>query len=360
MENTAEGSQLHSTNPMENNVSEDCLVMFKEPTPSVVMQDETSYTNLRLSKFPSLILIDEALSAEPLSLEIDQPENDQEQQSSNNELLLQAMTDIVDIIELEPTLPRSNLILSKMPPLVPISQNVDCPIAIAEDDFLLESPTNVILSPETKLLLSEQMRKHVQLLTQMHLFTAQQSALTSVTEECRSMLQDLIPFKQRMGIANLDEALDLVTHWENVVSKSESEEFCRYQRPEGVTFEERQDANFFNSELVEMIGESRVFMYPDLLPKLAIYQTEPGTGLRSFSPYEDQLIAMGIEQFIPFCANLSIDCWYSLDYLVSSMISKHMLPQWTAEQIQMRIMNNCLETSPANPIKVPFTFHLLI
>jgi hypothetical protein len=40
-----------------------------------------------------------------------------------------------------------------------------------------------------------------------------------------------------MGIANLDEALDLVTHWENVVSKSEPEEFCRYKRPEGVTFE---------------------------------------------------------------------------------------------------------------------------
>lgn len=228
---------------MENYVSEDCLVMLKEPTPSVVMHDETPYTNLRLSNInqqpvPSLILIDGALSAEPLSLEIDQPENDQEQQSSN-ELLLQVMTDIVDIIELEPTLPRSNLILSKMPPLVPIRENVDCPIPIAEDDFLLESPTNnVILSPETKLLLSEQMRKHVQLLTQMHLFTAQQSALTSVTEECRSMLQDLIPFKQRMGIANLDEALDLVTHWENVVSKSEPEEFCRYQRPsEGVTFE---------------------------------------------------------------------------------------------------------------------------
>jgi hypothetical protein len=226
---------------MENHVSEDCLVMFKEPTPSVVMHDETSYTNLRPSNInqqpvPPLILIDGALSAEPLSLEIDQPENDQEQQSSNG-LLLQAMTGIADIIELEPTLPRSNLILSKMPPLVPIRENVDCPIPIAEEDFLLESPTNnVILSPETKLLLSEQMRKHVQLLTQMHLFTAQQSALTSVTEECQKMLQDLIPFKQRMGIANLDEALDLVTHWENVVSKSEPEEFCRYQRPEGVTF----------------------------------------------------------------------------------------------------------------------------
>ncbi len=237
---------FHFQNPMENYVSEDCLAMFKEPnTPVSVVMHEASYTNLRLSNInqpvPSrIILIDGALSAEPFfSLKIDhQPKNDQEQQSSN-EMLLQAMTDIVDIIELEPTLPRCNLIPSKIPPLVPIRENVEmiphqyCPIPIEDD--LFESPTNVILSPETKLLLSEQMRKHVQLLTQMHLFTAQQSALTSVTEECRSMLQDLIPLKQRMAIANLDEALDLVTHWENIVSKSEPEEFCRYQKPDGIT-----------------------------------------------------------------------------------------------------------------------------
>jgi hypothetical protein len=141
---------------------------------------------------------------------------------------------------------------------------------------------------------------------------------------------------------------------------------------------ERKDPYYlFNLELVEMMGESRVFMYPELLPKLAIHQTEPGilllnviprlsfhllfisllfqgTDLR-FSPYEDQLIAMGIEQFTPFCTNLSNDWWYPLDFLVSSMISKHMLPQWSAEQIQIRIMNNCLDTSPANPIKVSST-----
>jgi len=214
--------------------------MIEEPTSSVVVQ-ETSYANLRhlnSRPVPSHVLTDRALSIESFSLELDLSKNDKEQQSSN-EMLLQAMTDIVDIIKLEPPLPRSNLGLCKMPPLVPIKENAETipqywPIPIEED--LLESPTNVILSPETKLLLSEQMRKHVQLLTQMHLFTAQQSALTYVSEECRSMLQDLIPFRQQMNIANLDEALDLVTHWENIVSKTDSQEFCRYQRPADVNF----------------------------------------------------------------------------------------------------------------------------
>jgi hypothetical protein len=46
----------------------------------------------------------------------------------------------------------------------------------------LQSST-VELSPEATLLLNEQLRKYVQLLTQMHLITAQQPGLESVTEE---------------------------------------------------------------------------------------------------------------------------------------------------------------------------------
>ena len=69
---------------------------------------------------------------------------------------------------------------------------------------------------------------------------------------------------------------------------------------------------------------------------------------------------MGIEKFTPFCVNLSIESFYSLEYLVSSMISAQMLPRWTAEEIQMRIKYSCLDTSPENPIKVPSTYHRLV
>lgn len=86
------------------------------------------------------------------------------------------------------------------------------------------------LAPEAILLFSEQMRKHVQLLTQMHLITAQQSTLASVTEECRSMLQDLLPLKQNMEIANLDEALNLVTYWETNVTKTSPETLFKFER----------------------------------------------------------------------------------------------------------------------------------
>jgi hypothetical protein len=85
-------------------------------------------------------------------------------------------------------------------------------------------------SPDETILLNEQLRKHVQLLTQMHLITANQSGLENVTEECRFMLQELVPLKQRVDIANLDEAIDLVNHWETVVTKVPPEVLVKFQR----------------------------------------------------------------------------------------------------------------------------------
>ncbi len=32
----------------------------------------------------------------------------------------------------------------------------------------------------------------------------------------------------------------------------------------------------FKSELVDLMAESRVFIYPELLPKLAIFEIKPG------------------------------------------------------------------------------------
>ena len=72
------------------------------------------------------------------------------------------------------------------------------------------------------------------------------------------------------------------------------------------------------------------------------------------SLHEEQLIAMGMEQFTPFCTELLKDDlkMSSKDNLVYSMISHFMLPHWTAKQIETRIIAKCLPTSSANPIKV--------
>lgn len=237
-----------------------------------------------------------------------------------------AMSDTT--VLLEPNHPEANEIpngvrIQDVPPLVPIYESFQeasfptdyapveifyqpYPANIPIEDNSLESSTQVVLSPEAQIMLSEQMRKHVQLLTQMHLITAQQSDLKPVTEGCHSMLQELVPLKQRMEIANLDEALDLVKRWETVVTKASSEELRKYQRQvvnygydlhtkkfafkciNFSPFYHREKKKFlkcsgknlerfpFNPKMVEMMAESRIFIYPELLPTLAIFQAERG------------------------------------------------------------------------------------
>ena len=82
------------------------------------------------------------------------------------------------------------------------------------------------------------------------------------------------------------------------------------------------------------------------------------------SSYEDQLIAMGMEQFTPFCKELLSGTKSSVDHLVNSMISHYMLPHWTAKQIGIRIKNKSFKNKRSkeegNPIKVSFCFWLSV
>ncbi|XP_046451509.1 uncharacterized protein LOC124199645 isoform X2 [Daphnia pulex] len=291
-----------------------------------------------------------------------------------------AMSDTT--VLLEPNHSEANEIpngvrIQDVPPLVPIYESFQeasfptdyAPVEIfyqpypanipIEDNSLESSITQVVLSPEAQIMLSEQMRKHVQLLTQMHLITAQQSDLKPVTEGCHSMLQELVPLKERMEIANLDEALDLVKRWETVVTKASSEELRKYQRQvvnygKKKKFLKCSGKNLerfpFNPKMVEMMAESRIFIYPELLPTLAIFQAERGPSCR-MSPHEDQLIAMGIERFTPFNEDYFSGSQKSMSLLICSMISQYILPHRTAKEIKARIKSKCLPTSPDNPIK---------
>ena len=90
--------------------------------------------------------------------------------------------------------------------------------------------SDVFLPRESNLLLQEQMRKHVQLLTQMHLITAQQPELSTVTEECRNMLLELTTSASTVDIANLHEAIDLTGHWETITTAMPIDNYRKYQR----------------------------------------------------------------------------------------------------------------------------------
>lgn len=71
---------------------------------------------------------------------------------------------------------------------------------------------------------------------------------------------------------------------------------------------------------------------------------------------EEQLIAMGIEQFSPYCAELLSGSKTSVEKLVCSMISHYMLPHRTVKQILTRIRRATCRKSAPSAIKVSSLF----
>lgn len=109
----------------------------------------------------------------------------------------------------------------------PIQVNASSPTPEVGPPSCSETP---LMSPESRLILEDQLRKHVQLLTQMHLITTQMTELAPVAEKCRSMLQDLQPFSHQLNVYNLNEAISLVNHWEVVAPKIPPDKLKRIQR----------------------------------------------------------------------------------------------------------------------------------
>lgn len=104
--------------------------------------------------------------------------------------------------------------------------------------------------------------------------------------------------------------------------------------------------------MVDLMAQSRIFIYPSMLPKLAVFQIERGPCTPS--AHEEQLLAMGLEQFTPFCTELlgqdAKPC--AIHNLVCSMISHYMLPNWSGKKISFRIKRLARPKSGDNAVKV--------
>lgn len=79
---------------------------------------------------------------------------------------------------------------------------------------------------------------------------------------------------------------------------------------------------------------------------------DPCVGPCVASPFEEQLIAMGMEQFTPYCKELLLNSNKDvLNKTVCSMISHYMLPHWSPKQISIRIAR-LSKYKTDNPVKV--------
>ena len=143
-------------------------------------------------------------------------------------------TGIVQPLPATPLVVRENMAITVSFPTLSTCSPIEVVVQLPEQEQDLDVSSTIsplsVMSVEARCLLEEQLRKHVQLLTQTHLISAQQVELTSVTQECHGMLTDLIPISRNVEIANLEEAINLINYWDTVVEKIPVSDIQTYQQ----------------------------------------------------------------------------------------------------------------------------------
>ncbi|XP_028155473.1 uncharacterized protein LOC114349332 isoform X2 [Diabrotica virgifera virgifera] len=219
-------------------------------------------------------------------------------------------------------------------------------------------------------LLEQQMRQHVQLLTQNFILTYEHP---EIHQHAKQMKEYLLNLKYLAGdneeskfcAVNLEEALDLVSSWEELVA-SNTDDVKRMKSHVESTMNKSLACTqkgieyivTFPSLILETISSSCVFLYPSLLPKIP-FKSPRCFHSKVFTNPELQLVSIGLEQFLPFATQelgSGKVAKKKLHEYLSYFIHEYVLPIKSPRQIE-RLISRCEYTRcGANPIKYFFTF----
>lgn len=199
-------------------------------------------------------------------------------------------------------------------------------------DEILAQPT-----PRQIQQLEEQMRMHVQLLTQMCLLCSNNEHLASNFKMADTLLREIGIFASRplqppgkrsmFMTCNLSQAIQLLNTLSPRTSgtpvKTTTTHALRKNKTKGQVPSHARD----------ILLDSPVFIYPDLLPTSRMYsQLHDPFKKVIFFPSEDHLLALGLEQFVP-----PRSCSFSSAYL--RLIRTFLLPVKTEVQIKVHVKN---------------------
>uniref|UniRef100_A0A1A9ZY38 Uncharacterized protein n=1 Tax=Glossina pallidipes TaxID=7398 RepID=A0A1A9ZY38_GLOPL len=150
-------------------------------------------------------------------------------------------------------------------------------------------------------LMQQQMRIHVQMVTQSFLQTYSHPEYWKMAKMPQNLLKELKEKSidnNNYKALNLDSALDLVEKWKEEVNDNNNEEnremmLFMHKEIEATNKNTRQIPRF-PQRVMDAIVNSKVFMYPQYLPRIPF--TPRQRTYEAFAPAESQLIAMGLEK----------------------------------------------------------------
>ncbi|GIY58405.1 GON-4-like protein [Caerostris extrusa] len=194
------------------------------------------------------------------------------------------------------------------------------------------------MTSDERLQLDEQMRMYIQILTQSYLLSHGNSQLNFINISSKLFLDEMKMFASREMASNersafyaqnLDGALEIVNEYEN---------HRMLLRQTNLLPLKKTVLPSVPQHVKKTLATSKVFIYPDLLPVCGFYDFHEKQKTK-FSVHEDNLIALGMEQFA--------DIKNPVDYIHTLLV-----PAKTKEQIKIRIKNSKVKKNPLdNPIK---------
>ncbi|KAL0278688.1 UNVERIFIED_CONTAM: hypothetical protein PYX00_000438 [Menopon gallinae] len=238
-----------------------------------------------------------------------------------------------------------------------------------------EETRETIVTPSQKLLIEQQLRQHVQLTTQHFLQTCQHPMYGKYAGECKVILATLLELgnaseKSIFNIFNLKPAFSLIEVWEKYLLTEEGKDVIRFMEREVAASEKaRKNRNFyrigFHPSLMKTVCESKVFLYPLLLPSQG-FRCDGPFQVEFISP-EDSLIAIALEEFTQYMSKNSqlFDKKKSTLKTAVELLCEHLLVTKKPSQVYRHIRN--VKNVDSNPLnyyydnkKAPKTVHYVI
>ncbi|OXU20302.1 hypothetical protein TSAR_000632 [Trichomalopsis sarcophagae] len=226
---------------------------------------------------------------------------------------------------------------------------------------LAEPELPEIVNPHQRYLISVQLSQHVQLMAQQFIMTYKHPMLHKHSQICKDNLGSLRTLGAHIGsefiAQNLADAFQLVSDWElKFTDETFSKEYAEFLdaeiEQEKIFFKtKRKYKNQFHPELIKLMVDSKALMHPQLLPTVFPNSTSIHDKLKYLSS-EEHLIAIGLEQFIPYMKSLNKrfnkDCHIFADAVKE--IQKYLLPTKDVKGMIMHIKRRKI-AKIKNPIK---------
>ncbi|XKL59720.1 hypothetical protein PGB90_000736 [Kerria lacca] len=208
-----------------------------------------------------------------------------------------------------------------------------------------------ILSEPQKLLLQQQLRQHVQLITLHFLQCYKHVTLFKYANEFKNILVSLKLLTNSKKdsifyVSNLDDALKLITEWEKLCA--------HFPEPKNnfiILKKHVKKKLEFPPELMKMVCKSRVVLYPLLLPEVPFSYHIINNHKKTITRSEEWLVAVGLEQFYEYIQNRSkLNCTKPALWETLKLINHYLLPNFSPTYLQRLIKKKNLENTE-NSIK---------